>query len=352
MTARESLLLALVSATAGSAQAHTLGKSYSDIHTAEHGASVIFDLDPSDLAEPWRGRLDSDGSGLVNPPEIAEHLGVLNALASAGIALSRGDTRCSSELVDSAPTPAGTLRLRLSFACEGDGPWQLTLPLLARLRPGHAHFATLRLGERTLGVTLTHGRPSFSQREASTLYVTGRFFVLGVEHIVTGYDHLLFLFALLLVWTRRKDLIVIVSSFTLAHTLTLVAAALGAITLSPQVVEPAIAATIVYVAVENFLVRNPQRRVILTFALGLVHGLGFAGVLAETGLPAEGRLFALLSFNLGVEVGQLAVVAIVVPAIALFLRLKPALKRPLLWGGSGATALAGLVLLVLRLSGA
>ncbi|MBI3179907.1 MAG: HupE/UreJ family protein [Deltaproteobacteria bacterium] len=345
-------LCAVLLAAGGAARAHTLGKSFSDIHTTGQSAAVILDVDPSDLAEPLRGRVDNDNSGLVDTAEIEAHLGLLSAVASAGLVLSRGDVRCTSRLVDSAAMPAGMLRLRLSYTCEAGGPWGVELPLLSRLRPGHVHFATLRLGERTLAVTLTSGRPRFSEREASVLYMSARFLVLGLEHIVTGYDHLLFLFALLLVAARLRQLVLIVTSFTLAHTLTLVAAGLGWFTLSSRVVEPAIAATIVYVAVENLLIRDASKRFILTFALGLVHGLGFAGILSETGLPAQGRILALVSFNVGVEIGQLAIVSVVVPLIAFVLRARPHWRRPLVWGGSGATALTGAVLLVQRVSGA
>jgi hypothetical protein len=147
-----------------------------------------------------------------------------------------------------------------------------------------------------------------------------RFFALGVEHIWTGYDHLLFLLAVLLAGGGIWRLPGIVTSFTIAHSVTLGAAATGMVTLPVEPVEAAIALSIVYVAAENLLGRGADRRALVTFAFGLIHGFGFASILAETGLPAGGILVPLLAFNLGVEAGQLAVVVVVVPLLSVVLR--------------------------------
>jgi hydrogenase/urease accessory protein HupE len=148
----------------------------------------------------------------------------------------------------------------------------------------------------------------------------GRFFALGVHHIWTGYDHLLFLLAVLLAGGGIARLAAIVTSFTLAHSITLGAAATGLVQLPVQPVEAVIALSIVYVAVENLLGRGGDRRAVVTFFFGLIHGFGFASVLSETALPPSGVVLPLLAFNLGVEAGQLAVVAVVLPPLALALR--------------------------------
>lgn len=144
------------------------------------------------------------------------------------------------------------------------------------------------------------------------------FFKLGVEHIVTGYDHLLFLFALLAVTHSFWPAIKIITFFTIAHSITLALAGLNLIALSSSFVEPFIAATIVYVAVEN-LIRgdHPKGRHWLTFGFGLVHGFGFASVLQELDISSGGTgiLLPLLSFNLGIETGQIVVASIVLPMI-------------------------------------
>jgi hydrogenase/urease accessory protein HupE len=139
-----------------------------------------------------------------------------------------------------------------------------------------------------------------------------RYARLGVEHILTGVDHLLFLLGLLVACRRFRTVAAIVTCFTVAHSVTLALAALDVVTLSSRVVEPLIAATIVFVGAEN-LVRGdePRGRWLLAFVFGLVHGLGFAGALKEIGLGAGGTSIAgpLVAFNLGVELGQLAVAA-------------------------------------------
>lgn len=142
----------------------------------------------------------------------------------------------------------------------------------------------------------------------------GRFLWLGIEHIFRGCDHLLFLLGLIVVG-RFWDLVKIVTSFTIAHTITLILATLQVISLQPRLIETAIALTIIYVAAENLWLKEPGHRWVLTFAFGLVHGFGFANVLREMELPSTGLMQSLLSFNLGVEIGQIVIVAAVWPLL-------------------------------------
>lgn len=139
----------------------------------------------------------------------------------------------------------------------------------------------------------------------------------GFDHIVPkGLDHILFVLGLFFLSTRMRPLLTQVTLFTLAHTITLAAAALGYVSISGAIVEPLIAASIAYVAIENIFMRNlsPWRPVVI-FGFGLLHGLGFASVLAEFGLPAGSFVPALIGFNVGVEVGQLAVIAVMFLAV-------------------------------------
>jgi hydrogenase/urease accessory protein HupE len=144
-----------------------------------------------------------------------------------------------------------------------------------------------------------------------------QFLVLGVEHILTGYDHVVFLLALLLAggafWNTAK----IITSFTVAHSITLALAALDVVRIPSSVVEPLIAVSIVYVGVENLLQGDLRWRWLLTFAFGLVHGFGFASVLRELGVGAAGVgvTVPLVSFNLGVELGQVSIMLVVLPLI-------------------------------------
>lgn len=146
----------------------------------------------------------------------------------------------------------------------------------------------------------------------------GEFFHLGVAHILTGYDHLLFLLALLLGCRRVKTMLWVVTGFTLAHSLTLALAALDVVTVSARIVEPAIAASIFFVAAENFrAAEKTWQRYALTCGFGLIHGFGFAGALRESGLGGAGAEIVkpLLGFNLGVEAGQLVVAAVLLPLL-------------------------------------
>jgi len=174
------------------------------------------------------------------------------------------------------------------------------------------------------------------------------FFRLGVEHILTGYDHLLFLAALLLGGGSARTVLKIVTGFTLAHSLTLAASVLGLVAIPGRVVEPLIAASIVWVAVENaWLGRAPARRWLVSFAFGLVHGLGFASALGPLALPTRNLVMALLGFNVGVEAGQVFVIALAIP-IGLWARRRPWEPR-LARGLSVAVAIVGAIWFVERL---
>jgi hypothetical protein len=151
----------------------------------------------------------------------------------------------------------------------------------------------------------------------------GSFLRLGVEHILTGYDHLLFLAALLVRGGGLWALLRIVTAFTLAHSVTLALAVLGLVTIPAGVVEPAIAASIVWVALGNVFFRGaPSRRWLVSFVFGLVHGFGFAAALGGLALPPWSLAMALLGFNLGVEAGQGLVIAALLPLL-LWMRPRP-----------------------------
>ncbi len=144
-----------------------------------------------------------------------------------------------------------------------------------------------------------------------------RYIPIGFDHIVPkGLDHILFVLGLFFLSARLRPLLTQVSLFTLAHTITLAAAALGVVSVPSTIVEPLIAASIVYVAVENIFLKNLSPwRPFVVFGFGLLHGLGFASVLAEFGLPEGTFVPALIGFNLGVEFGQLAIIAVMFVAV-------------------------------------
>jgi hydrogenase/urease accessory protein HupE len=162
---------------------------------------------------------------------------------------------------------------------------------------------------------------------------------MGIEHILTGYDHLVFLFGLVLLGGRPRAIVLVITAFTVAHSITLALATLGVWAPSPRIVEPAIALSIAYVGAENFFVTTAERRWRITFPFGLIHGFGFAGALREIGLPKAQVPEALVLFNLGVEMGQLAVLALVLPLIYW-------LRRFEWFRGRGVKGLSAAILLV------
>ena len=177
------------------------------------------------------------------------------------------------------------------------------------------------------------------------------FFALGVEHIVTGYDHLLFLAALLLVCKTLREAAAVITFFTVAHTITLTLAALDFVRLPGRIVEPAIAASIVYVGLENVFGRHRFLwRALVTFGFGLVHGLGFASALREVGLgsSAVGVAMPLLKFSVGLETGQLCIAAVFL-RILLTVRKRPGFESRVVPACSILVSLLGGYWLVTRL---
>jgi len=220
---------------------------------------------------------------------------------------------------------------------------------LAVTRPGEAQgpMELVTPGAESRPLALTG--PSVPPGAGETLR---RFLALGVTHILPfGLDHVLFVAGLALLSPRLGPLLAQVTAFTLAHTLTLALSSYGVVSLPSRVVEPLIALSIVYVGVENAVSpRLRPSRLVLVFAFGLLHGLGFAGVLAEMGLPDRHHLLALLAFNVGVELGQLAVIALVVGALALW-TLRGDDRRVLVRPASLAIAAVGLFWTVRRAAG-
>lgn len=197
--------------------------------------------------------------------------------------------------------PAESTTFRWSYAAEfGQSALRFKRPEDAQV-----HAVLLRAGEASDVYPLHGAVVAMTRLEVATQYVT-----LGFTHIVPkGLDHILFVLGLFLLSTKMKPLLVQVTSFTVAHSITLGLTIYGVVSLSPKIVEPLIAASIVYVAVENlFTSRLHAWRPVVVFGFGLLHGMGFAGVLKEVGLPRSEFLTGLITFNVGVELGQLTVI--------------------------------------------
>ena len=163
-----------------------------------------------------------------------------------------------------------------------------------------------------------------------------RFLRLGVEHIFTGYDHMAFLLGLIILGGSLGALAGIVTSFTLAHSITLILATLNLVVLPDRFVEAAIALSICYIALENILVSEIRFRWVISFFFGLVHGFGFSNILRSMQLPRQGLMTSLLSFNLGVEVGQILIIAALFPLVLYVSRRQ--------WHRSAVTVTSSLIL--------
>jgi len=225
---------------------------------------------------------------------------------------------------------------------------------LSFLPPGHRQFLSIQradgfvLDERLLSanndtVTIQCTPGSSEQNASKSKHTFADFLLMGVKHIWTGYDHLLFLFGLLIVTRNFTSSIKIITCFTIAHSITLAVSTLSLVHISSRVVEPLIAISIVYVGIENLLRGDdPKGRWILTFAFGLIHGFGFASVLRELGVGENGNsiVVPLVSFNLGVELGQIVVAGLILPIIWK-LRTRPFFVRRWVPAGSLAVAVLG-----------
>ena len=183
--------------------------------------------------------------------------------------------------------------------------------------------------------------------------VVATYLRLGYTHILPkGTDHILFVLGIFLLSIRLKPILMQVTAFTVAHTITLALTIYGVVSLSPRIVEPLIALSIVYVAVENVVTpKLSPWRVALVFGFGLLHGMGFAGVLSQLGLPRREFLPALLCFNAGVELGQLSVIAAAFLLIGLPFRNKPWYRKRIVIPASLLIAAIGLLWFVQRVSG-
>lgn len=178
--------------------------------------------------------------------------------------------------------------------------------------PGGAKQVIFEKGQRSATIAIASDAAAANRSTGKFVFYLG----LGVEHIIGGIDHLLFLLALLALSTSFWQTVKIVTAFTVAHSITLSLAALGLVDVPSSIVEPLIAASIVWVAVENLVAPNGTgRRWLIAAMFGLIHGLGFASALSELGLSRDALVQALIGFNIGVELGQLAFVAVVMPPL-------------------------------------
>jgi hydrogenase/urease accessory protein HupE len=296
-----------------SSQAHDPGLSSSKLVLLNGALRATLTFAPADIEAICNGeKPDLAQLEAIAPQSLEIWFDGRQALPTETKARLLANKDVEFELVFQVP-PAARVRVRST--------------LLDRLPFGHRQYFALTGAN---GATLAEKLLSGSSRDveaalAETAIGTApqshpfsEFLGMGIKHILTGYDHLLFLFALLIGCRRISSVIKVITSFTIAHSISLALATLGWVEIPSRVVEPLIAATIVYVGIENLVRRQAvSHRALLTFGFGLVHGFGFAGALREMGVGANGGAVAvpLLAFNSGVEIGQMMVAAVILPIL-------------------------------------
>ena len=299
--------------------AHTVKLSSSKLAVGGRTIEAALTLNAVDLEAALDVRLRAKAGGAVVPKLLAEAAGAIAGYVTKRAAvLTREGAFCMPEAAAPKSSKEKVL-LDVSWHCPPvHGGLIYRVTLFQELDPTARHIVIFTdgsgrfvlLGANAREVSLAGARASLSQ-------VVSRYLVAGIEHIAIGFDHIAFVIGIIL-WGRRFwPLFKVVTAFTLAHSVTLSLAVLEIVALPSQWVEALIAASIVYVAVENFFIRKIDKRWRLTFLFGLIHGFGFAGVLRQFGLPDQAIVPALASFNIGVEIGQLVIVLVVLSALLL-----------------------------------
>jgi hydrogenase/urease accessory protein HupE len=316
-------LVLLLAACAGRALAHNPMASWAVARLYEDRVELDVELSSESA---WT--LLGGAKGVA--PKVGAELPRLKALAPSLYKVTSGGAALAPTSVEVELREEDGVGFLLVYPRPSDGPLRFEAAFLRSLPAEHRTALTLKdADDKVLRTEVLRAAANSLETGAVRSSSFWGFLKLGVEHILKGYDHLLFLLGLLIACRRFRTMALIITCFTLAHSVTLALAALDLVALSPRLVEPLIAASIVFVGVENLLRRGePRWRWVLTLAFGLIHGFGFAGVLKEAGLGSTGAglLVPLFSFNLGVEVGQVAVAAVVLPLLWR-LRRWPAFER-------------------------
>jgi hydrogenase/urease accessory protein HupE len=322
------LLVALTSFLGCSiaAQAHQINLTNARLVVGpDRTVDVEIAMKGSDADRVAGTRVFDDKTGLVRPAALTAASASIVAYVEGHTAVLGGDgvpCRPGSGIV--APDGDGVV-VRTPWFCSGVADrLRYRSTVLIGVSPDARQVVLIGAGPDAAQDLLDASRTETVLTKAappSLLQVIGRYIEAGIAHIFLGYDHIAFLAAIVL-WSRRPwPVVKVVTAFTIAHSITLSLAALDIVRIPSSIIEPAIAASIVYVAAENFLSRDIDKRWRDTFCFGLIHGFGFASALQEFGLPRSALVPALASFNLGVEIGQIAIVSLVVPALLVMDRL-------------------------------
>jgi hydrogenase/urease accessory protein HupE len=327
----------------GSAAAHPVPFSYVDLRLqpgAIEGTVVahIFDLAHDLNIVP--------AERLLDPAVASQQSAAIGRLFAGRLTVTADGVALTPQW-----SPAGvvadrqSVKLGVRFAMSGNAGIVGVAASMFPYDPQHQTFLNIYEGNALTQAILDGGHTRFEYfagTRQGAVAVVQKFLPAGIHHILIGPDHLLFLIGLLLLGGTVRQLAVIVTSFTVAHSITLSLAALNIVSPPARIIEPAIALSIVYVGADNLLIRDGRDvRAWIAFAFGFIHGFGFANVLREMDLPARALGWSLFSFNVGVEIGQLLVVAVVATAFAALRSRSEAAGRRLAFAGSIVVMAAG-----------
>jgi hypothetical protein len=350
-------LVLLLALWAGQAHAHKPSDSYLMLSLQDARVTGQWDIALRDL--DYAIGLDADGNGEITWREVKARHQEIAAYAMARLAIAADGAACpttvTQHLIDNHSDGAYAV-LRFAAACPSvPEELQVTYRLFSDIDPQHKGLLRLQAGgeTRTAIFSPSAAQQTFRLAQPSLRRQFFDYVATGVDHIWSGYDHILFLLSLLMPavvvhrgrnWEPSEgfrpafaDVLKTVTAFTVAHSLTLSLATLQLVTLPARISESAIALSVVLAALNNLFPIVRGSRWIVAFCFGLVHGFGFASVLTDLGLTKGVLAVALVGFNLGVEVGQIAIVAAFLP-LAYLLRRTWLYRRVVLTGGSGAIA--------------
>jgi hydrogenase/urease accessory protein HupE len=302
----------------GNVFAHPLDTGSSMLAIKEK--TVLYELY---LPSPMLGRFDTNRDEQVTLEELNGQRPKIESYLKDNVRLEVGKEPLAFKLISfgpkSNPSSSGyAFQLEYTTPLQIEGLYIHYNLLFDDLAPNHTNIMVIPNGEQfdQLVFDMNNRVHFYEPKTPPSVWSTmSTYFVLGVQHILEGYDHLLFLLSLIIVASTIRSCLFIITGFTVAHSITLCLTAMDIIPATPSWVEAVIAASICYVAIENLVRKKPGKRLILTLMFGLVHGMGFAGALSEIGLPKTHFIQSLLSFNLGIEFGQVGVVCIVLPLL-------------------------------------
>ncbi|MEH7118870.1 HupE/UreJ family protein [Neobacillus vireti] len=357
-----------------SADAHAYSASYTKLTVDSKQTELVFTLDTLSIIELIPS-IDANKNFVLEKSEIKKGKHHLEELIEEGLTLDKGNEEqtpaiksmklvkkenkefLSTTMTFPAFSPGDTINYNDGFYFHDTGTNYVDL--ITATIYGESSEGVLQGKERTWTVLVTEiqqeqgqtaqpdttqvphettAKPPVEKTAAASWF---SFFKLGMLHILTGYDHLLFLLALLLRKQTFKQYAAIITSFTIAHSITLSLAVLGWVTLPSRFVEAAIAFSVCYVAAENIFRKEIRYRWSITFLFGLIHGLGFATILREMEIPKNHLAVALINFNLGIEAVQLTIVLLLLPLLSYLFKLRNS-KKIITYGSYAIVALGAI----------